>query len=126
MTDIQDQGFAPGGDVSAYYAARVGKPSPRQHGDAELTEAISSVYEDSQGHYGAPRIHAELRRSKRRHGRKRVAWLMRAAGLAGRTPTRWKKTTVPDPHAQTRADLVGRDFTAAAWAINTRWCWDIT
>lgn len=111
---------------AAYYAARGGKPSPRQQQDTELTEAIRSAHEDSKGRYGAPRIHAELRRSGRRHGRKRVARLMRVAGLTGRTPKRWKKTTVPDPHAATRADLVGRDFTAHASAINTRWCGDIT
>lgn len=51
---------------------------------------------------------------------------MRACGLRGRTPKRWKKTTVADPAAATRADLVGRDFSADAAAINSRWCGDIT
>lgn len=111
---------------AAYYVAREGKPSPRQVEDAELTEAITQVHEDSKGRYGAPRIHAELRRRGRRHGKKRITRLMRAAKIRGRTPKRWKKTTIPDPAAATRVDLVRRDFTANASAINSRWCGDIT
>jgi hypothetical protein len=51
---------------------------------------------------------------------------MRAAGLRGRTPRRWKKTTIPDPVATARADLIRRDFSVNAAAVNTRWCGDIT
>ena len=51
---------------------------------------------------------------------------MRAAGLCGRTPRRFKRTTVPDPDAAARADLIGRDFAVNAAAVNTRWCGDIT
>jgi putative transposase len=55
-----------------------------------------------------------------------VARLVRTAGLCGRTPKRWKQTTIPDPQAAERADLIRRDFSADAAAINTRWCGDIT
>jgi putative transposase len=51
---------------------------------------------------------------------------MRQAGLAGRAPRRWKKTTIADPAATARADAIGRDFTADAAKINTRWYGDIT
>jgi transposase InsO family protein len=111
---------------AAYYADRRIGPSRRELEDNELTEAIRSVHEDSNGRYGAPRIHAELRRAGRRHGRKRIARLMRQARLRGRTPKRWKKTTIADPAAAARADLVRRDFTANAAAVNSRWCGDIT
>jgi len=87
---------------------------------------ITAEYKRSRGCYGAPRIHAELRRQGRRHSRKRVARLMRQAGIAGRAPRRWKKTTIPDPAATVRADAIRRDFTADASKINTRWCGDIT
>ena len=110
---------------AAYYADRRSGPSRRELEDDELTEAIRSVHEESKGRYGAPRIHAELRRAGRRHGRKRIARLMRQARLRGRTPKRWKKTTIADP-AAARADLVRRDFTANAAAVNSRWCGDIT
>jgi putative transposase len=111
---------------AAYYAQRTDRPGPRARADAELTEQIKDLHAGSRGRYGAPRIHAELRRHGQRHGKKRVARLMREANLRGRTPRRWKKTTIPDPAAAARADLIRRDFTADATAINSRWCGDIT
>ena len=110
---------------AAFYQHLAG-PSRRDQQDAELASQIHAVHEDSKGRYGAPRVHAGLRRQGRRHGRKRIARLMRQAGIAGRAPKRWKKTTIPDPAAAARADLIRRDFTADATAINSRWCGDIT
>jgi transposase InsO family protein len=111
---------------AAYYAQRLGTPSARQVADAALTEQIRQAHQASKGRYGAPRVHAELRRRGHRHARKRVARLMRAAGLCGRRPRRWKQTTIPDPAAATQVDLVRRDFSVNAAAVNTRWCGDIT
>lgn len=107
---------------AAYYAHRAGSVSARQRTDDELTDHIRQAHQASKGRYGAPRIHAELRR----RGRKRIARLLRAAGLRGRTPRPWRKTTVPDPAAAARADLIRRDFAVNAAAVNTRWCGDIT
>jgi transposase InsO family protein len=111
---------------AAYYTHHAGTLSARQRTDEELTEHIRQAHQAAKGRYGAPRIHAELRRRGHRHGRKRVARLMRAAGLCGRTPRRFKRTTVPDPAAAARADLIRRDFAVNAAAVNTRWCGDIT
>ena len=111
---------------SAFYTARTAVPSQRERVDAELTQAIVAVHDESTGTYGAPRIHAELAAQARRHSRKRVARLMRAAGRRGRSPKRWRTTTVPDPAAVLPADLIGRDFATATTAINARWCGDIT
>ena len=59
-------------------------PSDRELGDAWLTEQIKQIHADSDGTYGARRIHAELRLE---HGigvgRKRVERLMKAAGISG-------------------------------------------
>jgi transposase InsO family protein len=110
---------------SAYYAHRAG-PCARAQQDAELTDRIVAVHGASGGTYGAPRVHAELRDQGRRHSRKRIARLMRAAGRRGRTPRRWRTTTIPDPAAPARPDLIGRDFHTAAGRINARWCGDIT
>ena len=98
---------------AAFYAHLAGR-SRRDQDDAELTREIRAVHEESRSRYGAPRVHAELRRRGRRHGRKRVARLMRQAGLAGRAAKRSKKTTIPDPAAAARADRIRRDFTADA------------
>ena len=111
---------------AACYAARAGRPSGRDRADADLIARITAEHKRSRGRYGAPRIHAELRRQGRRHSRKRIARLMRQAGLAGRPPRRWKKTTIPDPAAAARADAIRRDFTTDAARINQRWFGDIT
>jgi putative transposase len=111
---------------AACYAARDGQPSDHARQDAELTVLIKAGHKRPKGRYGAPRIHAELRGQGRRHSRKRIARLMRQAGLAGRAPKRWKKTTIPDPAAAARADAIRRDFSTDAARINTRWCGDIT
>jgi transposase InsO family protein len=111
---------------SAYYQRKSGVKSMRERVDAQLTELITAVHALSKGTYGAPRVHADLTEDGMRHGRKRVARLMRAAGLAGRSPRRWRTTTIADPNADKRPDLVGRDFTTDAAAVDTRWCGDIT
>lgn len=111
---------------SAYYQRTRGVKSARRHVDAQLTERITEVHAVSKGTYGAPRIHAELTDEDRRHGRKRIARLMRAAGLAGKSPRRWRTTTITDPAAGTRPDLIGRDFTTNPGTLDTRWCGDIT
>ena len=111
---------------SAYYQHTRGDRSPRRQVDQSLIGRISAVHEASNGTYGAPRVHAELVATGHRHGRKRVARLMRAAGLAGKSPRRWRTTTIPDPNAGKRPDLIGRDFTTDPAAVDTRWCGDIT
>ncbi len=84
-------------DVSAsgYYAWQGRAPSKRAMRDAVLTERIRLLHAASDENYGSPKIHADLRDEGTRVGRKRVARLMRAAGLRGRTPRRWRTTTIP-------------------------------
>jgi transposase InsO family protein len=111
---------------SAYYQHARGEQSTRDRVDEQLTEQIIAVHTASNGTYGAPRIHAELAAAGLRHGRKRIAARMRAAGVRGKSPRRWKTTTIPDPNAGQRPDLVERDFTVNPAAVDTRWCGDIT
>ncbi len=110
---------------AAFYAYLSG-PSRRDQEDADLAAKILAVHEESRGRYGAPRVHAELRCRGQRHGRKRVARLMRQAGLASLAAKRPKKTTIADPAAAARADRIRRDFTADASRLNSCWCGDIT
>ncbi|MFF7249914.1 IS3 family transposase [Embleya sp. NPDC008237] len=110
---------------AAYYHRRTAAPGPRAVRDAELSERITEAHRISRGSYGAPRVHAVLVRDGVRVGRRRVARLMRQAGLAGRHRRRGHRTTVPDPQVGARPDLVGRDFTPGP-APATRWCGDIT
>ena len=110
---------------AAFYAHRSG-PCQRERADADLASRVRAVHMESRGRYGAPRIHAELWHQGHRHGRKRVARLMRRAGIAGLAAKRWKKTTIADPAAAARADRIRRDFTTDANRLNARWCGDIT
>ena len=65
------------------YAWKDRPASARRRGDAQLLEAIRAIHAESTATYGWPRIHAELRHRGVRVGRKRVARLMRQAGLSG-------------------------------------------
>ena len=109
---------------SSYYAHRTRKPSARQQRDAELTEEITRVHEDNYGVYGARKVHAELRRQGHDVARCTVERLMRKAGLRGVSRAKGPRTTKPAPETRRPADLVNRDFTAAA--INQLWVADIT
>jgi transposase InsO family protein len=109
---------------SGYWAWRRRDPSERSTRDAELTERIRAIHRRSRGTYGCPRVHAELRADGERCGRKRVARLMRAAGLAGVHRRRFVVTTLRDPDATPAPDLVKRDFHPAG--PDRLWVADIT
>lgn len=85
---------------------------------------IRAIHEHSRGTYGAPRIHAELAAAGVAVGRKRVARLMRAAGLAGVSRRQVPRTTRRNPDACPTPDLVKRDFSAPG--PNRLWVADIT
>ena len=57
-------------------------------------------------------IHAELEAEGIQVGRKRVARLMRTAGLVGVSRRKWITTTVRDRNARPAPDLVERNFVA--------------
>src|SRR5918997_265583 len=67
--------------------------SARAQADAALAAQIAAVHARSRRTYGAPRIHAALRAQGTRCARKRVARLMRAAGLVGCHRRRRARTT---------------------------------
>ena len=85
--------------------------SDRDRTDLALTGKIEVIHRRSKEVYGAPNIHAELADDYGiRVGRKRVARLMRAAGLRGATLRRYVVTTQPDLQAPRAIDLVDRQF----------------
>jgi putative transposase len=108
---------------SGYHAWAKRQPSRRATTDAALTAQIRAAHTASRGTYGAPRIHAELAAEDIRVGRKRVARLMRQAGVAGVSRRRFITTTVRDDRRQA-PDLVERNFTAEA--PDRLWVADIT
>lgn len=112
-----------GVSVSGYWAWVKRAPSDRALYDAWLLERIRAIHTASKGRYGGPRVHAMLRRHGIRVGEKRVARLMRSAGLHGAFRRRRKGCTVPVEGVEPFRDLVGRDFRPDA--PNRVWCADI-
>ncbi len=110
---------------AAFYQRLDATPSAKELSDAELTEKIHAVHHESKGTYGSPRVHEELRQRGVGCGRRRVARLMRWAGLEGRCKKRWRRTTVPDPAAEAARDLIGRHFGPGA-KLDRRYVGDVT
>jgi putative transposase len=110
---------------AGYYAWRQRPLSAHAVADTALLKRVRTIHASSRETYGAPRVHAELRAAGEKHGRKRVARLMREAGLVGASRRRNGVTTTRrDPEARPAPDLVDRDFTATA--PNQLWVADIT
>jgi putative transposase len=110
---------------SGYYAWCDRPLSVRARRDLWLTGKIAEIHRRSRGVYGSPMIHAELADDHGvRVGRKRVARLMRKAGLRGASLRRFVITTTSDPKAKRPPDLVERRFYADA--PNRLWVADIT
>ena len=109
---------------SGYYAWRRRPASRRCREDRSLRQRIEGIHQQSRHTYGAPRIHAELAAEGTRVGRKRVARLMREAGLAGVSRRKQARTTTRSEERRPVPDLVERDFTAAG--PDRLWVADIT
>jgi len=110
--------------TSGYYEWRKRRPSDRALEDRALMEMISEIHTMSRGAYGAPMIHAELADRGVHVGRKRVARLMKAAGLQGVSRRKGTWTTRRDADSRPAPDLVDRDFRADG--PNKLWVADIT
>ncbi len=99
---------------SGFWAWSKRPPSERARADAALTAEIGRIHGRSRGTYGVPRVHAELAYEGTRCSRKRVARLMRLAGLEGVHRRRAIRTSVRDRDAAPAPDLVNRTFSASA------------
>ena len=112
------------GRLRWYYAWQGRGASARRLQDEALLAQIRACHQRSRGTYGAPRIHRDLRAAGVRVGRKRVARLLKQAGLRGVSRRKWPVTTVRAERARPAPDLVQRAFTATA--PNQLWVADIT
>lgn len=109
---------------SGYYRWAGASTSRHARQDAGLSAQVSAIHREHQGRYGSPRIHRELRARGHAVGRKRVARLMRAQGLQGCTPRRFRKTTNSNHPHRIAPNLLARDFTACE--PNRVWVGDMT
>jgi len=110
---------------SGYYEWRDRSLSERTQENELLVKYIEQIHADSRGTYGSPRVHAELTLGLGLSvNRKRVARLMREAGIQGLYRRKRSWTTVRDPAAEPAPDLVNRHFTVDG--PDRLWITDIT
>jgi putative transposase len=112
---------------STFYAWEREQESDHARRDGELLVAIRRVFGQFRGRYGAPRIQRELAREGLHASRKRIARLMREAGLKAKGRRKYKATTDSD-HAQPVApNLLERDFQTerpdAVWVSDITYIW---
>ena len=110
--------------ASGYYAWRRRMVSARKREDQKHQQRIRTIHHQSRQTYGAPRIHAELKAEGTAISRKRVARLMREAGLQGVSRRKRIVTTRRDRSARPAPDLVDRKFVADR--PDALWVADIT
>lgn len=113
-----------GVSASGYYAWRTRAPSTRAQANIVLLEEIRRLHRASRDSYGVLNIREDLRELGQRINHKRIARLMRTAGLRGITRRKFRGTTQRDAAAIGAADLVERQFVATA--PNQLWVADIT
>lgn len=113
--------------ASGYYdwQTRRSCPGPRALEDQALKQEIQSIHTGSRKTYGSPRIVMELRKSGARHGRTRVARLMKQEGLCGRQKARYRVQTTDSDHDQPIAPNRLAEAPKAT-APNQIWVADIT
>ena len=112
---------------SAYYAWAAGAaqgPSQHERDETALVLEIRRIHARSGDTYGAPRVHAELRRRGWIANHKRVERLMRQHGIVGYRPGCRRSLTRQDTAAAPAPDLLGRLFDPDQ--LNVAWCGDVT
>jgi len=110
--------------LSGFYGWLNRPQSQRAQDDEVLTEKITMFHCGSRCTYGAPRIYKDLKAAGHQVGRKRVARLMRSAGLRGKTKRKFKTTTA-SKHQRPRAEnLLKQNFDVST--ANSVWASDIT
>jgi putative transposase len=112
---------------SGYYDWQMRRttPGPRALQNQTLVKQIVGIHSQSRQTYGSPRIADALRKQGARHGRNRIARLMREAGLCGRQKGRYRVQTTDSNHDQPIAPNLMAQAPAAA-APNQIWVGDIT
>jgi transposase InsO family protein len=109
---------------SGFYKWRAAEPSQRSKDDSILILIMKELFRKSRGNPGVRRMRAGMAAVGHKMSTGKVHRLMKAAGLQGRHPKAWKKTTIQGEKPVNAPDRIGRNFTAAR--ANEKWCGDIT
>ncbi len=95
---------------SGYYAWAKRGLSDHAASDIALAAQISAIHRESDGTYGTPRVHAELRAMGIRVSRRRIARLMSELGLEGVSRRNRRRSTTTSAPRPVAPDLVERRF----------------
>jgi putative transposase len=116
-----------GVSASAYYEWESEQESRHERRDAELLALIRTIFARFRGRYGAPRIQRRLAKQGVRVSRKRVARLMREAGLRAKGARKYKATTDSRHALPVAPNLLERRFSAdepnVAWVSDITYLW---
>lgn len=107
-----------------YYDWLDREPSAREIANQSLLCTIKQIFVEHKGRYGAPRIHAVLRREGNPVGRGRVERLMRTHQLVASRTKRHKRVYVQREQQQPALNHLARNFKAGK--PNKKWVSDIT
>jgi putative transposase len=116
-----------GVSASAYYEWEREQESEHERRDGELLALIRAVFALFRGRYGAPRIQRRLAKDGVHVSRKRVARLMREAGLRAKGARKYKATTDSNHALPVAPNLLERRFTVdqpnVAWVSDITYLW---
>ena len=110
--------------LSGFHRHRQEPESPRAVANRGLLTAIRARHSESDGVYGAPRIHQDLLEDGQSCGLQRVQRLMRRNGIRSCVRRRYKATTDSQHAHPVAANLLKQEFSVAA--PNHTWVADIT
>ena len=110
--------------ASGFHAFMRRPPSAHDIEDEALRAKTRSIFESRRRVYGSPRIHAELKAKGDRHGRKRVARIMKEEGLCAKRTRRFKATTDSKHAFPIAPNVLDRNFQLSQ--PDRAWCGDVT
>ena len=99
---------------SGFYAWTQRGLSARAQRDLVLRTKLRAFHAASRQRYGRPRLWKDLREDGEAVSEKRVRRLMRAERIQGQAPKRFTQTTNSDHQDPIAANVLDREFTAAA------------
>lgn len=95
---------------AGYYAWRARPLCERVKTDRVLTEKIREIQKQVKNRYGSPRTHQELKALGFKCSEKRVARIMRRAGIRAKSAPKFRVTTNSDHDRAIAPNLLGREF----------------
>jgi putative transposase len=107
------------------YYAYLKRRETKLPAELELQAQVRQAFEEGRSAYGSPRVLAALRNKGIPASKRRVERTMRALGLQGRKPRRFRVTTTKaNPAHAVAGNVLDRNFTADR--PNQRWVTDIS